>query len=78
MDIRLRTDPMPPPTERRRLRLAAGLTGVELAAAISVSPASIYNWETNARTPTGLPRVAYLKALNEIKEQLEARGDTDA
>jgi len=59
------------------LRVDAGLTGIELAAAISVSPASIYNWETDTRTPTGLPRVAYLKALNDIKEQLEARGDSD-
>jgi transcriptional regulator with XRE-family HTH domain len=74
VDIRLRTDAMPPPEERRRLRIAAGLTGIELAAAISVSPASIYNWETDKRSPTGLQRAAYLRALDEIGEQLDARG----
>lgn len=78
MSIKIRSEPLPTPMERRRLRIAAGLTGIELAAAISVSPASIYNWESNTRTPTGLQRVAYLKALNEIREQLEAQGDPDA
>ncbi len=77
MDIRLRTDAMPAPEERRRLRIAAGLTGIELAAAISVSPASIYNWETDKRTPTGLQKAAYLEALDRIREQLEARGTGD-
>jgi transcriptional regulator with XRE-family HTH domain len=77
MKIRRRTDAMPPPEERRRLRIAAGLTGVELAAAISVSPASIYNWETDKRTPTGLQKAAYLEALNTIREQLELRDTSD-
>jgi transcriptional regulator with XRE-family HTH domain len=78
MSIKIRTEPFPSPEQRRKLRVDAGLTGIELAAAISVSPASIYNWENNTRTPTGLQRVAYLKALDEIREQLEAQGDTDA
>lgn len=74
MEIRLRTDPTPPPAERRRLRIAAGLTGVELATAIGVSPASVYAWEKGTRTPTGLQRAAYVRALQEIRAQLEGSG----
>jgi DNA-binding transcriptional regulator YiaG len=74
MRIQIHSDPLPAPEERRRLREAAGLTGVNLAAAIGVSPASVYAWETGARTPTGLQRTAYLKALQRIVTQLEERG----
>jgi DNA-binding transcriptional regulator YiaG len=77
MEIRLRTDLMPPPEERRRLRIAAGFTGAELATAIGVSSASVYAWETGRRTPTGLQRSAYLEALSGIVRQLDARGFSD-
>ena len=42
MKISIRHDTLPSPTERRRLRTAAGLTGIELAVAMGVSPASVY------------------------------------
>lgn len=66
MEIRLRTDLMPPLEERRRLRNAAGLSGVELATAIGVSPASVYAWEKGTRKPTGLQRRAYRQALLDL------------
>ncbi len=71
MRIRIRSEVMPTPPERRSLREAAGLTGIDLAIAIGVSPASVYAWENGTLTPTGLQRVAYLKALRDIQAQLD-------
>ena len=71
MKISIRHDTLPSPTERRRLRTAAGLTGIELAVAMGVSPASVYAWETGRRAPAGLQRAAYIRALKTIKAKLE-------
>ncbi len=75
MKISIRHDTLPSPTERRRLRTAAGLTGIELAVAMGVSPASVYAWETGRRTPTGLQKSAYVEALRQISAELEGPGD---
>ena len=71
MDIKIRQQKLPPLAERRRLRTAAGLTGIELAVAMGVSPASAYAWETGRRTPTGLQMKAYREALRQISAELE-------
>jgi DNA-binding transcriptional regulator YiaG len=71
MEIEIRQESLPPVPERRRLRAAAGLTGIELAVAMGVSPASVYAWETGRRTPTGLQKAAYLEALSQIRAELE-------
>ena len=71
MEIEIRQEKLPPLSERRRLRAAAGLTGIELAVAMGVSPASVYAWETGRRTPTGLQKAAYLEALGQIRAELE-------
>ena len=71
MEIEIRQEKLPPLSERRRLRAAAGLTGIELAVAMGVSPASVYAWETGRRTPTGLQKAAYLEALRQISAELE-------
>jgi transcriptional regulator with XRE-family HTH domain len=57
---------LPAQKERRRLRVAAGLSGAALAADIGVSPASVYGWETSGREPKGLLREAYARALQEL------------
>ena len=75
MKISIRHDTLPSPTERRRLRTAAGLTGIELAVAMGVSPASVYAWETGRRRPTGLQKSAYVEALRQISAELEGAGD---
>ncbi len=71
----IRHDTLPSPTERRRLRTAAGLTGIELAVAMGVSPASVYAWETGRRRPTGLQKSAYVEALRQISAELKGAGD---
>ncbi len=71
MEIEIRQENLPPVAERRRLRAAAGLTGIELAVAMGVSPASVYAWETGRRAPAGLQRAAYIRALKTIKAKLE-------
>lgn len=75
MNIKVRRESLPAVAERRRLREAAGLTGIELAVAMGVSPASVYAWETGSRAPTGLQKTAYIEALRQISAELEDAGD---
>lgn len=75
MELQTRQITLPTLPERRRLRTADGLTGVELAVAIGVSPASVYAWETGRRTPTGLQKAAYVEALRRLTELEDAAGD---
>jgi DNA-binding transcriptional regulator YiaG len=55
-----------------RLRLAAGLSQGELAAAIGVTPACISRWEAGDRRPRGAAAVAYAQLLRELAERMVA------
>ena len=59
-----RTD-LPGATERRLLRVTAGIQAHVLAARVGVSPSSIHAWESH-RDPTGLQLRAYREALVEL------------
>lgn len=55
-----------PPSERRQLRERAGLSRVELAAAVGISRPGLTKWELQTacgRTPTGQPALRYARLL---------------
>ena len=57
---------IPPTPNRRALRLAAGLTQDDVAAAVGVDRATVSRWETGSREPAGRNRQAYADALSEM------------
>ncbi|GHB51479.1 transcriptional regulator [Streptomyces viridiviolaceus] len=62
--------PLPPAGERKRLRVAHGLTLDEVAAALKVRRATVSGWES-AKKPTeprGPEREAYARLLNKLAE----------
>lgn len=61
---------LPPAQERRRLRVAHGLTLDEVAAALKVRRATVSGWESVKKTtePRGPEREAYARLLNKLAE----------
>ncbi|MGW6361627.1 telomere-associated protein Tap [Streptomyces sp. NPDC055092] len=62
--------PLPPAEERKRLRIAHGLTLDQVAAALKVRRATVSGWES-AKKPTeprGPEREAYARLLNQLAE----------
>ncbi|WP_225634379.1 telomere-associated protein Tap [Streptomyces solaniscabiei] len=61
---------LPPPQERKRLRVAHGLTMDEVAAALKVRRATVSGWESVKKTtePRGPEREAYARLLNKLAE----------
>lgn len=57
---------LPPPPNRRALRDAAGLTLQEVATAVGVTPAAVWQWENGHRNPNGKHLDAYLDALRAL------------
>ena len=55
-----------------RLRVAAGLSQGEMAAAIGVTPACISRWEAGDRRPRGAAAVAYAQLLRELAAHMVA------
>ncbi len=64
---------LPPPSERRRIREASGLSARQLAKVVGVSYNTLYRWERGHREPYGDRRVAYHAALSELF-RLDAKG----
>ncbi|QLJ02542.1 helix-turn-helix transcriptional regulator [Streptomyces sp. NEAU-sy36] len=62
--------PLPPAEERKRLRIAHGLTLDEVAAALKVRRATVSGWESVKKTtePRGPEREAYARLLNKLAE----------
>ncbi|MGI5195387.1 helix-turn-helix domain-containing protein [Streptomyces sp. CA-288835] len=58
--------PLPPPTERRRLRQSRSLSQAEVAARVGVTPKTVQSWETGRTTPQGRRREAYARLLQEL------------
>ena len=61
---------LPTPSTRKLLRNEAGLTLVELAGQLGVTKQALWYWEAGLRQPTGDNRIAYSRALDELKELL--------
>jgi DNA-binding transcriptional regulator YiaG len=62
-----RQDRLPPPDVRRALRLVAGVTQGELAAALGRTRPTITRWENGSREPRGEDRRRYLDAIEELR-----------
>ncbi|WP_331728139.1 helix-turn-helix domain-containing protein (plasmid) [Streptomyces coelicoflavus] len=60
--------PLPPPTERRRLRQAHGLTLDEVAAALQVRRATVSGWEAGKTEPRPPERDAYARMLKHLAQ----------
>ncbi|MGW4822505.1 helix-turn-helix transcriptional regulator [Streptomyces sp. NPDC004227] len=65
--IRIRAS-LPAPAERRALRVAAGLSQVEMADAVGVTKQAVANWEAGIRTPRGVSLERYVDALEALRE----------
>lgn len=65
--IRVRRS-LPPPEQRVALRKAAGLTLQEVADAVGVTAAAVWNWERGERKPNAKHLAAYLDALDALGE----------
>ncbi|MFI9174006.1 helix-turn-helix domain-containing protein [Streptomyces lincolnensis] len=58
--------PLPPPSERRRLREAGSLTQAQVATRVGVARETVRAWETGRTTPRGRKRDAYASLLAEL------------
>ncbi|MEV6994403.1 helix-turn-helix domain-containing protein [Streptomyces sp. NPDC093228] len=56
-------DPLPPPSERKRLREAAGFSQEQVAKALKSRRESIGNWESGRSEPRPPKRAAYVRLL---------------
>ncbi|MFE6975876.1 telomere-associated protein Tap [Streptomyces sp. NPDC057682] len=79
IDALLQEEPqLPPPSERARLREAAGITQARLAAALKTTTQSVKNYE-NGRSEPKSPRLeAYQRLLNGWAAKYPAHGGTPA
>jgi DNA-binding XRE family transcriptional regulator len=64
------TRSLPPPTMRRALREAAGLTQERLGSALGVSRIAVCRWESGLRQPTRKHRAAYAALLAAISAEV--------
>ncbi|GAA4330535.1 helix-turn-helix transcriptional regulator [Streptomyces venetus] len=70
--------PLPPPAERKRLRLAHGLTLDEVAAALRVRRATVGGWEAGKTEPRPPERDAYARLLKQLAQLYPADPNTPA
>lgn len=54
--------------EARAVRVAAGVSGSELARSIGVTPGAVSRWETGKRRPTGPAASAYAALLTSLRK----------
>ncbi|MFG2786823.1 helix-turn-helix domain-containing protein [Streptomyces sp. NPDC048419] len=58
--------PLPPPTDRRRLRETGSLTQDQLAKRLGIPTRTVHAWESGRTTPRGRKREAYVALLAEL------------
>lgn len=59
---------LPPPSDRRGVRVAAALTQAELALLIGVSRPTLCRWESGRTEPRGTARTVYSEWLRIVEE----------
>lgn len=57
---------LPPPSERRAIRIRSGIAQREMAEALSVSRQTLDHWERGRRRPRGSSVVRYARLLAEL------------
>jgi len=57
---------LPVPAARKRIRQAAGVSQLRLAAELGVSRQAVYRYEKGDRTPRGHRRLAYARLLADL------------
>lgn len=57
---------LPSPEERRNIRLEAGISQQELAAALGASRVTLSRWESGTRRPRGEMAIRYARALERL------------
>lgn len=61
---------LPSPEGRRLLRARAGLSQLELAAAVGVNRCSLSRWESGTRNPRATTAARYLEVLERIAAEV--------
>ncbi|MCX4883082.1 helix-turn-helix domain-containing protein [Streptomyces sp. NBC_00847] len=70
--------PLPPPTERRRLREAGSLTQDQVAKRLGIPGRAVASWESGRTTPRGRRREAYVALLTELaRTETEVTGSPE-
>jgi len=64
---------LPPPTMRKAIREAAGVTVAQVAREIGVTRQAVVFWERGLRRPSGPYLGAYLGVLELLRDAIEAR-----
>lgn len=64
---------LPPPEERRALRLACRITQADLAEALGVTRPTVTRYETGRRMPHGARLDAYAEALTLMRDHARRR-----
>lgn len=62
-------DVLPPPRVRTQLRLAAGLTQLDVAEAVGVKRLAVVRWELGKSNPRRPQRDAYIHLLKRLTER---------
>ncbi|MGW9375020.1 helix-turn-helix transcriptional regulator [Streptomyces xanthophaeus] len=62
-------DALPPPRVRTQLRLAAGLTQLEVAEAVGVKRLAVVRWELGKSNPRRPQRDAYMRLLKGLAQR---------
>lgn len=63
---------LPPPSSRRRVRLAAGLTLRDVATALEVAPLTVQRWESGRCKPKRHHAQRYRELLERLEEVIDA------
>lgn len=61
--------------EARRIRLAAGLSLLEVGAPVGVDPSTIGRWERRERMPRGRAAIRYAQVLRRLQAQVNASSE---
>lgn len=61
---------LPPPAERKALRVRAGLTQADLAGPLKVHPETLGRWERGDGRPSRRAAAAYVAALELLRRSL--------
>jgi DNA-binding transcriptional regulator YiaG len=69
---------LPAPAERKRLRVAHGLSQQDVADALDVRRATVVNWESGRTEPRGPERDAYARLLETLAKLYPAPAETSA